>query len=218
MHMIYMCPCFYMGKTSYAGAEMGDRRKKYNYKLATWVGLNSGDYEPGTYSMPEGDTSDGLSIPGSALHSFTTLTSALTTKANAMAAPNQPKGYGSSVQDICSYSNQPKLEISYVHDIDACAQYYHRYGYLVNEYINPTSHIFSDINTRYYFNYIELAECDIDLSCLQFDSCTSDISSRFHSGIRLWNPIITTTSSGTSITYDIGNYTYDNVERSALNG
>lgn len=208
------------GITSYAGSDMGDRRRKYNYKLAPWVGLNSGGYEPGSYNTSSSITegSDGFSIPGAALHSFTTLTSALTTKANSYSAPSSVRQFTALMQNTAMDNFNTRLETIIVTDIDACAQYYHRYGYLVNEYINPTSHIFSYINTRYYFNYIELAECDIDLSCLQFDSCTSDISSRFYSGIRLWNPIIAETSSGTSITYDIGNYTYDNVERSALNG
>lgn len=208
------------GITSYAGSDMGDRRRKYNYKLAPWVGLNSGEYEPGSYntSADMADVFDGVSIPGSALHAATIISSALTTKANSYSAPSSVRQFTALMQNTAMDNFNTRLETIIVTDIDACAQYYHRYGYLVNEYIGSTSHIFADINTRYYFNYIELAECDIDLTCLQFDSCTSDISSRFKSGIRLWNPIVTTTSGGTSVTYDIGNYSYDNVERSALNG
>lgn len=205
------------GVTSYVGSDLGDKRLKYNYKLAPWVGMNSGDIDIGNYKTTT-PPNEGISIPGSALHSFTTLTSALTTKANAYSSPGNVKQYNALLQNKATNNLFTRIEETFVTDIDACAQYYHRYGYLVNEYISSTSTIFSDINTRYYFNYIELAECDVELSCLQFDSCINDISTRFKSGLRLWNPTITTTSSGTSITYDIGNYTYDNVERSAING
>ena len=202
---------------SYSGVELGDRRLKYNYRLAPWVGLDSDSVDIGNYNNTT-EGSPGINIPGSAVYSFNNLTSAITTKANAYSAPSSVKSYGSRMQDLGSGVSDIHAEISYVHDLDACAQYYHRYGYLVNEYISSTSTIFSDINTRFYYNYLELAECDVELSCLQFDSCINDISNRFKSGLRLWNPTITTNSSGTSITFDVGNYSYDNVERSALNG
>lgn len=181
--------------------------------------LSAGDEAPMSFnasSMNPG--SSGYDIPGSAFGSLAHLVGASTAAANAYAAPDIPKGYGSAIQDVCSYASQLKFEVSYVHDLDVCAQYYHRYGYLVNEYIDSTNTIFRDVNNRYYFNYLELSECDVELSCLQFDSCINDIAIRFQSGIRLWNPTITTTSSGTSITFSIGDYRYDNVERSALNG
>ena len=175
-------------------------------------------YEDDTRAVEYTPPKKGISIPGYALYSFSNMTNVITAKANAYSAPSSVKSYGTRMQDLASGSVDIRYEVSYVHDIDACAQYYHRYGYLVNEYIQPTTTLFADMNTRYYYNYIELAECDIELSCLQFDSCVSDIETRLISGIRLWNPIVTTTSGGTSVTYDIGNYSYDNVERSALNG
>lgn len=175
-------------------------------------------YEDDKRSVEYTPPKKGVNIPGYALYSFSSITNAVTAKANAYSAPSSVKSYGTRMQDLASGSIDIRVEVSYVHDIEACAQYYHRYGYLVNEYIQPTTTLFADMNTRYYYNYIELAECDIELSCLQFDSCIDDIETRLISGIRLWNPIVTTTSSGTSVTYDIGNYAYDNVERSALNG
>ena len=160
----------------------------------------------------------GITIPGNAFYSFGNIANAVTAKANAYSSPASVKSFSSNMQNTSLNNEFIRREDIEVSDIEACAQYYHRYGYLVNEYIQPTTTLFADMNTRYYYNYIELAECDIELSCLQFDYCINDIETRLISGIRLWNPIVNTASGGTSVTYDIGNYSYDNVERSALNG
>ena len=181
--------------------------------------LSAGDEAPMTFnasSMNPG--SSGYNIPGNALNAFQTTAGAVTAKANAYSSPATVKATSNLMQNTGLHNGFIRREEVKVSDYEACAQYYHRYGYLVNEYLNPTTTIFADVNSRYYFNYIELSECDIELSCLQFDSCINDIAIRFQSGIRLWNPTITTTSSGTSITFSIGDYRYDNVERSALNG
>lgn len=211
-------PTFTSNKpVKYGGATLGDRRLKYNYKLAPWVGDDSNAYPVGSYNIRTRGT-QGLTIPGNAFNAFQITAGAVTAKANAYSSPATVKATSNLMQNTGLHNGFIRREEVKVSDYEACAQYYHRYGYLVNEYLNPTTTIFADVNSRYYFNYIELSECDIELSCLQFDSCINDISTRFQSGIRLWNPTITTTSSGTSISFSIGDYRYDNVERSALNG
>ena len=75
-----------------------------------------------------------------------------------------------------------------VRDIDVCANYYHRNGYLVNEYINENDNIFGYVNTRFYFNVLKMKDVDLHLVNVIEDNETLDsVEERLNKGVRLWN-------------------------------
>lgn len=88
-------------------------------------------------------------------------------------------------------------------DFENCAQYYHRNGYLVNEYVYDKD-LYNYVNTRYYYNVLKMSSVDIHLTdCIENRELVEAIESRLMNGIRLWN-----VNNG-----NIGNYEYDNVEK-----
>ena len=92
-----------------------------------------------------------------------------------------------------------------VNDYEQCAQYYHRNGYLVNEYINSKDNIFGYIQNRYYFNILKMDLPNVHLHHIIEDDDTCDaIKDRFTDGIRLWN----VNNSGVTL----GDFSKDNVE------
>ena len=75
-----------------------------------------------------------------------------------------------------------------VRDYEICAQYYHRNGYLVDEYVNAISNIFTYVNTRYYFNVLKMRDVDLHLHNVLEDTNTiGAINDRLEQGVRLWN-------------------------------
>lgn len=115
-------------------------------------------------------------------------------------------GLSSSILSGVSY---PALIKYKVQDYEQVAQYYHRYGYRVDEYVDNVDNIFAYCRNRYYFNYIKFIDCDIDLTTLCANSIIEDIEQRFSDGIRYWR--IHDLFTATPKTY-IGDYQYDNVE------
>ena len=92
-----------------------------------------------------------------------------------------------------------------VNDYEQCAQYYHRNGYLVNEYINASSHIFADVQNRYYFNMLKMQLPNVHLHNIIEDEDTIEaISDRLVDGVRLWN----VNNNGVTL----GDFSKDNVE------
>ena len=118
--------------------------------------------------------------------------------------PGNVHSTGSSYTDLLNKDGIVQYSRLIVADITQVAQYYRRYGNLVNEYIDTSKNLFTEYNLRYYFNYIKLAECDVHLSdYLETNDVTGSIKDRLVNGIRLWNVDKT----------DLCDYSYDNVEK-----
>lgn len=139
----------------------------------------------------------------------------LTNRANLMYTPDTVKSVGSSITDMLSKSCTMFNSLSYVEDIEQVAQYYHRNGYLVNKYVSEIGNtLFSYVNTRYYFNVLKFVNSDIHLNILESDDIIDDISDRLSQSIRLWNVVDSYTSNSITLrNYEIGNFSYDNVEK-----
>lgn len=130
--------------------------------------------------------------------------------------PNYYKNIGSLGQAIIDSSGKVFSRLDKVDDFESCAQYYHRNGYLVNEYIDDegallNKNIFEYVNTRHFFNVVKLSEVDVHLdNVIESEELTARIAARLMKGLRLWNynaKIDTTKEIG------IGNFIYDNVEK-----
>ena len=94
-------------------------------------------------------------------------------------------------------------------DYQQCAQYYHRNGYLVNEYINATPNIFAYVFNRYYFNVLKMQLPNVHLhNVIEDEDTIQAITDRLVDGLRLWN----VNNQGVVI----GDFQYDNVENNYL--
>lgn len=123
--------------------------------------------------------------------------------------PNQYQNIGNVSQAIVSSGAKLTVELYKVDDFERCAQYYHRNGYLVNEYVNSHVNIFDYVNTRYYYNVLKLKECDVHLNdTIESQELVTLIKNRLTHGLRLWNVM----DNG----IEISNFTYDNVEKDFL--
>jgi len=72
---------------------------------------------------------------------------ALTTQLNAWLGPNSARSVGSMFTDLLSHSLQLHSSVYVCNNIEQCAQYYHRNGYLVNEYFNSLEELsFTDLH------------------------------------------------------------------------
>lgn len=138
------------------------------------------------------------------------------TRANLKYVPDSVKNTGNFSSDSLCKSYTRCLRISMVEDIEQVAQYFHRNGYLVNEYVSNVSNIFSYVNTRYYFNVLFMSNSDIHLNILESNDIVSSINNRLEKGIRLWNVDDYSNNSITLRSYSIGDFTYDNVEKDYL--
>lgn len=131
---------------------------------------------------------------------------------NARYAPDIAKTQGNIKLDYILGAMQVFSKLEVVQDIERCAQYYHRYGYRVDEYIDTsiydenTTNIFDYVNTRYYYSYVKIREINIDLSRLEDARDIEDIELRFRAGLRIWNNDLINSDI-------IGDYEKDNPER-----
>lgn len=135
------------------------------------------------------------------------LVSTATQEYNAWLSPNTVRASYDYDNVYVSRAKDLVYVLYQVEDIEQVAQYYHRNGYLVNEYysLNTTLvKLTNYITNRYYFNILKLANCNVNLQLNTVgEDIKQDIEYRLKMGIRLWD-------------YDkssIGDYTYDNVER-----
>lgn len=131
---------------------------------------------------------------------------------NSSKEPDTSKSSGNFTTAISSEGMNIRMDIYKVNDYEQCAQYYHRNGYLVDEYINEMDSVFDYVSTRYYYNVLKMR--DVDITLINSPASTEIlelIRERLENGIRLWN----CNATGTFVT--IGNYAYDNIERSNLN-
>lgn len=93
----------------------------------------------------------------------------------------------------------------HVQDYEQCAQYYHRNGFLVNEYINGTDNIFGYVFNRYYFNILKMQLPNVHLhNVIEDEDTINAITDRLVDGLRLWNVMYEDVS--------LGDFQYDNVE------
>lgn len=100
---------------------------------------------------------------------------------------------------------------SKVRDYEQCAQYYHRNGYKVDEYVTNMDTIFSYVNTRLYYNMLKMSIPEVHLKNVVEDIETCElIAERLVAGVRLWNVTDSRFISTTGM--KIGNFAYDNVE------
>lgn len=127
---------------------------------------------------------------------------------NAKYSPNTIKQSGDYSKDFFSNSSRIFKEIQRVNDYNYCAQYYHHFGYLVKEYLNSTKSLADYVNTRYYFNYVKVSDIITHIDLLEADNITDKISQRYKDGVRFWNVL----TNG----IEIGDYQYDNIEKSYL--
>lgn len=131
-------------------------------------------------------------------------------------APDYYKNVGSVGITQIDSSTKVMYRLDRVEDIESCGQYYHRNGYLVNEYINDARDIFSYVNTRYYYNILKLSDADIHMkNTIESAELIEEIKSRLYKGLRLWNYKALTSTEGTA-TIEIGDFSYDNVEKSYI--
>lgn len=124
--------------------------------------------------------------------------------ANVRAQPATPKqisnisGLGCKDGYIMEYRER-------VQDYEQCAQYYHRNGFLVNEYINATPDIFGYVFNRYYFNILKMQLPNVHLhNVIEDEDTIQAITDRLVDGLRLWNVMYEDVS--------LGDFQYDNVE------
>ena len=153
-----------------------------------------------------------VSATNKAIGEASSLVHTATQEYNAWLAPNSVRASYDLDNVFVSRCEDLVYVLYQVEDIEQVAQYYHRNGYLVNEYYNDPCMLFSLINyveNRYYFNILKLANCNVDLLLFTAgEDIKEDIEYRLNMGIRIWNYDVN----------DIGNYSYDNVERKYING
>lgn len=130
---------------------------------------------------------------------------------NAAYAPDKPVEVGSYFDNRLAHTCFVEYSLYQVNDIEVCAQYFHRNGNLVNELYNATegNDLFDYLNNRKYYNIVQLSDVDITLNCLQSEELIDLIESTLSDGFRLWNVFDDMFAS-----IGIGNFKYDNIERS----
>ena len=130
---------------------------------------------------------------------------------NAMYAPDKPVEVGSYFDNRLAHTCFVEYSLYEVNDIEVCAQYFHRNGNLVDELYNATEgeDLFDYLNNRKYYNVVKLSDVDITLNCLQSEELVDTIESTLSQGFRLWNVFDDMFES-----IGIGNFKYDNIERS----
>ena len=132
--------------------------------------------------------------------------------------PNDVKQTGNYSDKLNGMSYLTWRKILKVNDYEQVARYYHRYAYLVNEYVGRLQadvlSIFDYVQNRYYFNILKMKEVNTHLIDVIEDENTCElITDRLVNGIRLWN--IAPQGQNTD-RFDIGTYQYDNVENDYL--
>ena len=114
-----------------------------------------------------------------------------------------------NLSSVCAKQAYIMHYVEHVRDYEQCAQYYHRNGFLVHEYINAVSDIFAYVFSRYYFNILKMSVPNVHLHHVIEDDETCDaIKDRLIDGVRLWN------INNTGVV--IGDFSKDNVENAFI--
>lgn len=128
---------------------------------------------------------------------------------NAWLAPNTVRQNFDIDSKITSKAMEISLQTYCVEDIEQVAQFYHRNGYLVNEWISDSKlleELISYVSTRHYYNVIKLASCELHpFNYTISEDILFDIKNRLMNGLRIWNTQVT-----------MLDYSYDNVEEKYL--
>lgn len=194
-----------------------DKRVKYP-DMSTGKGLNK---RGKAYLAGAKDYYNSLpyTATGSSLGSVSSLAGVATQEWNAWLAPNTVKSVGTINTSFLNNGIEVFLKIFEKEDIQVVANWYHRNGYLVNEYVNvypPSYNIFTYVQNRYYFNVLKLKDSDVTLiNVINDESTIMAIKDRLEMGLRLWN--LAPNGEDTERTL-IGNYALDNVEIAYLGG
>lgn len=142
------------------------------------------------------------------ISSISPITSALIREGNMYFTPDTNKQSG-MLSDLVANAIQILWIKSFVQDYEQCAQYYHRNGYLVNEYVTQVSNIFNSVKNRYYFDMLKMSIPEVHLhNVIEDEDTIGLIEERLEQGLRLWNVLNTDVI--------IGDFTYDNVENDYL--
>ena len=133
------------------------------------------------------------------------------TKSNLKYTPDTITQGNNIIDNLTIGSNDIIIRRHEVRDIDKAGEQLEEYGYRVNEHYSMIN-IFTELNTRYYYNYLQFGEVNISLNLINDNDTISLIIERLQNGIRLWN-----TTECENDNLQIGElFKYDNVERSLL--
>lgn len=132
-------------------------------------------------------------------------------KENLEGTPDTLKQGNNYSNDMLLGNLDTVLKVDLVNDFEYVAQYFERNGYKVNKYYDECSMTDSRFRNRTMFNYIAGEIYDITFNNLVPADIINDIKARFKIGLRLWHE-----DRDTKGEYNIGNYTYDNMERNFL--
>ena len=145
----------------------------------------------------------GRGLIGSGQSLLSTVTSAV----NAYYTPDSIKQTSMQLLDYLSGSLRNVYYELKVNDFDQCAYFYHKYGNRVDKPFSlhsQASTIFSEMKTRYRFNYFKFQCIDIDIDMLCSENMIDDLRNRLLTGVRQWY-----LDHGTMCDYQ-----FDNVEES----
>lgn len=116
---------------------------------------------------------------------ISTLVNEVSNYVNLQYKPESYKQGGTFTNDVLTDAMDIIYEVRKCQDIDDVARHYESYGYDVHE-VYTDKNIFTDMKTRYYYNYYEVEDMNITLNILNDNTTINNIKDRFKSGIRLW--------------------------------
>lgn len=198
--------------TRYSYAKVQGRNKKGQFTRGVMrkVGTDKVSSSRDVYGdVPTNPNAGG--IAGAALGAVGDIFNQYYTEKNLLAAPSTLSQLGECINGLLSHSHLIYYKQEKVIDFEQCANYYHRNGYLVNEYVNNVENIFEYVQNRWHFNILKMSIAEVHLhNVIEDDDTIDSIKQRLEDGIRLWN--INNQQSGTTVRPVIGNFYYDNVE------
>lgn len=145
-------------------------------------------------------TSSSSSTPRFGIQNVQSLVDYSTNAVNKMWAPvslEKNNGFGGVVNTnkCLVYSEEWRCD-----DFESVAQFYHRNGYLVNEYVSGKN-LFDYVQNRYYYNVLKCSDVDVHINnTIESQELVDEIEGRLINGLRLWR------------VGPIGDFQYDNVE------
>lgn len=128
------------------------------------------------------------SLAASAIDAGNSILNQVAVEDNLLHTPATSKQVGEFGSVLLSQQHLIYHEQSKVIDYEQCAQYFHRNGYLINEYVNNINDIFNYVVNRYYYNILKMSLPEVHLIGVIEDQGTIDsIKSRLEDGVRLWS-------------------------------
>ena len=145
-------------------------------------------------------TSSSSSTPRFGIQNIQALADYTTNAVNKMWSPvslEKNNGFGgvANTNKCLVYSEEWRCD-----DFESVAQFYHRNGYLVNEYVSGKN-LFDYVQNRYYYNVLKCSDVDVHINnTIESQELVDEIEGRLINGLRLWR------------VGPIGDFQYDNVE------